>query len=301
MNRIGAHEERIVSLERFGDVSDEINISVVIVTYNDNPELMRCVESLASQMASDVEVIILDNGGSGKFREQLKEYKVTYIRLNKNYAPSIGRNMGTYYARGNIICFMDDDAVADKRFIEAHRKAHESPHILAVRGKILPVTDAIYNYLVGHYDLGEEVCEMTINMEANCSFKRHILEKVDGFNDDLFGHEGDELSYRIFRASGDRKGMIYYPQAVIYHDYANSLSKYIKKQIRHLRAEETFDSMQDQGMKEFIKSYIPPQPMRIRRNLRFIQRAELFLIKLLKKSIRTYLIVTGYGKSKKYV
>ena len=66
MNRIGAHEERIVSLERFGDISDKINISVVIVTYNDNPELMRCVESLASQMASDVEVIILDNGGSGK-------------------------------------------------------------------------------------------------------------------------------------------------------------------------------------------------------------------------------------------
>jgi len=299
MNRIGAHQERIISIEKFGDIADEINISVVIVTYNDNPELMRCVESLASQIASDVEVIILDNGGSGAFREQLWAYKVTYIRLQKNFAPSIGRNIGTYYARGKIICFMDDDAVADKRFIEAHRKAHEAPQILAVRGKILPVTDAIYNYLVGHYDLGEEVCEMTINMEANCSFKRHILEKVDGFNDDLFGHEGDELSYRIFQASGDRKGMIYFPQAVIYHDYANSLSKYIKKQIRHLRVEEIFDSMQDQDMKEFLKSYIPPQPPRIRHNLRFIQRAELFLIKLLTKVMRGYLRSIGYGKFKR--
>ena len=115
----------------------------------------------------------------------------------------------------------------------------------------------------------------------------------------LLGDEGEELFYRIFKAWGDKKGIIYSPQAVIYHDYANTLSKYIKKQIRHFRVRETFNRLQDQGMKEFLKSYILPQPTSMRHSLPFIQRAELFLIKLLTKIMRGYLRSTGYGKFKK--
>ena len=59
---------------------------------------------------------------------------------------------------------------------------------------------------------------------------------IGGFNPKLVGaggYEGLELTYRIISKYKDKNKLIYYPNAIIYHDYSLNFLKYTKKMLRH--------------------------------------------------------------------
>ena len=86
--------------------------------------------------------------------------------------------------------------------------------------------------------MGNKIIPSPICLEGNSSFKRDVLVEIGGFNSELGGaggHEGLELSYRIITKYKDKNLLIYYPQAVIYHDNKDSFLKVIKKSISQSR------------------------------------------------------------------
>jgi GT2 family glycosyltransferase len=233
-------------------------MSIVVVTYNREKELGECLDSLKNQTFKDFEIIIIDNGEIKHIMDQLRAFNVLYIRLTKNYGLSQGRNVGTLYAKTPIVCSLDDDALADSHYAEAHFEAHKKYDIFALRGKSLPKKSGlIYNEVQNNYDLGSAVQEAYINLEGNSSFKKEILLDIGGFNPKFFGYEGTELSCRIVEKFGDRSKLIYYPEAIIYHDYAQSLLDYLEKIFRH---EKMLMALRRNypAIAHFMKSYKKP-------------------------------------------
>jgi len=55
----------------------------------------------------------------------------------QNKGPSAARNLGIKNARGEIICFTDDDCIADKRWLEELVKEFTDEGIGGVGGRIL--------------------------------------------------------------------------------------------------------------------------------------------------------------------
>ena len=206
--------------------------TVVVVTYKRNQQLLECLASLARQSYKDFETIVIDNGKNEAVHAGLSKYNVRHILLKKNYGLSIGRNIGIEYARSDIVIFLDDDALAGPNLVKSHVEAHQELNIVGLRGKAIGKTRTIYNDLQQHYDLGEEIKPTIVNLGGNASFKRDTLIEVGGFNPNYFGHEDLELTYRLVNRYGTDK-VIYYPKAVIYHDFANSLKKHLKKHVRH--------------------------------------------------------------------
>ena len=239
----------IAEVTNYGNNEVPYKASVVIVTYNTNKNLLsQNLNSLKEQTIKNFEIIIVDNSDRTNLKTIVSNYNVKYIKLKKNYGPSLARNVGIKFSKGNIIIFLDDDAIPANNFVEEHIRGHEKYDIVGLRGKSIPRTPSIYNHLASHYDLGDKPMPCPINLEGNSSFKRNVLIDIGGFDpriEKAGGHEGLELSYRIFKVYEDKNKLIYYPNAIIFHDYSNNFSKYIKKVLRHSK------------YKDYITQYYP--------------------------------------------
>lgn len=231
-------------------------ISVVIVAYRSATKLIAALDSLQVQSFPDFEIIVVDNGGNEAVAQALQSYPIRYLQLSKNYYPSFARNVGLIHAQGEYICFLDDDALAHPQFVQQHLAANRSNHLLGVRGKILPKTASKYNSLAAFYDLGDECIPSYVDVEGNSSFSKQLLLDLGGFNSQIFAGEGAELSYRIAKKTGRKDCLLYWPQAVIYHDFAQDFRKYFVKTWRGARMQVKLERMHPDYW-EFIESYHP--------------------------------------------
>lgn len=234
--------DKIVEIIDFNENKILPEASIVIVTYNTDKKLLsQNLESLDMQTDKNFEIIIVDNSDKTDIKPIVPKYSLKYIKLNKNYGLSLARNIGIKFARGNIVIFLDNDAIPAPNFVEKHINAYKEYNIYGLRGKAIPATHSFYNYLAGLYNLGDEVIPCPICLEGNSSFKREVLIEIGGFNSELKGaggHEGLELTYRFFNKYKDKSKLVYYPKAIIYHDGANTFYKYIKKILRSTRHSE---------------------------------------------------------------
>jgi len=211
---------------------DDIYLSIIIVSYNTNMDLLLCIKSITEQLIPKAEIIVIDNGYNDLVYNRLLEYPINYIKLKNNMGVCFGRNVGITESKGEILAFLDDDCLVDNNFINNALSIFKNRSIYGLRGKIKFKTKTIYNLLQNHYDLGNSIFPYFINVEGVCIVRKQALIEVGGWNENIWGHEGAELSYRLVNKFG-RDGLIYHPDIIIYHDFANSLRKLIKKDIRH--------------------------------------------------------------------
>ena len=260
----GAVKPFIVGMVDRTPHQDDVSVSVVIVAYNAGQALLSCLESLAVQSEPDFEIVLVDNGGNEAVLDKILSQPVRYFRLDRNHRPSLARNVGIVKARAEVVCFLDDDAQAHEGFVAAYRTALQDRATLGVRGRILPKTDTIYNYLAMHYDLGEAEVSSYIDVEGNCAFRRQVLLEVGGFHPQLFGGEGVELSYRIAKKWGNSCRLLYHPSAIIYHDFSTGLRKLVTKTVRGAKM-SALREQTDPEIRDFVASFHPlPQGARLR-------------------------------------
>lgn len=231
------------------------SVSVIVVSYARNEQLIDCLNSLRHQTRKDFEVILVDNGGNQRVQEQIRDHVVRYVRLKQNYGLSAGRNVGIVLARAPLVVFLDDDLIAAPGLVDAHVRAHQELDIAALRGRCLPKTRTICNYLQFHYDLGTQVRPAVMNLAGNSSYRRDVLVRAGGFNPQFFGHEELELMYRLITEHGiHRNRIVYYPSAVGYHDYCQSIEQYAEKRSRHDEMWENLVRLHP-GIDDFVASY----------------------------------------------
>ena len=221
-------------------------VSAVICAHNLEKygNLVDAVTSLQKQTHPDLEIIIAIDGDEEFYSRVLADYgsheAVKAVLLKNNVGVSAARNAGIKVARGEIIAFMDDDAVAERDWIENLLITYKECDAVAVGGKVLPIwldekpdhlPEELY-WLVGvTHDgfAGEEVVEVRNTFGPNMSFKREVFEKVGGFRESLgFARRGTsyiqaeepELALRMKRTMG--KGVVYNPHAIVYHRITKS-------------------------------------------------------------------------------
>ncbi len=214
-------------------------LSVVIATYNGAACLGRCLESFTCQSLAPslFEVIIVDNNSTDSTPVIAAEYASrcrNFVCIEEpRPGVSYARNAGISKARGDYICFIDDDAYADSRWLEGILKAFETvtPAPVVVGGKILPyyVTEKpawfkdaweIRSFGKQPRFLPPKACPFGFP-ESNYSVRKDTLSEVGPFSVELgpksekmgFG-EGIELSGRIAK----KYPLFWYDPAVtVYH------------------------------------------------------------------------------------
>ena len=215
-----------------------MRVSVVICTYTEEMygHFREAVESVLDGTYDDVEVVVVVDGTEAVYERALEEYgdrdQVQIHCNNRNRGLLWSRNRGAELADGDVVAFMDDDAVADERWVEELVRVYKREGVTSVGGKMTPIwvagqptylPEAFY-WLVGvtHRGFGEEGAVRN-TFGSNISFRRAVFLELGGFDTDIGGRKGDrnlqggetELAVRL---RAERDGTVYYnPAAEVGH------------------------------------------------------------------------------------
>jgi len=188
-------------------------ISVVVCSYNREKYIADAIESLVNQTLSvDLyEVLIIDNNSKDRtgqiaieWIEKHKDtHQISYFK-ETNQGLCFARNRGIQEARGQFICYMDDDGIADPNFLEVqYNFLKENPDVIGLGGKIIPRyvhgkpawIDGILEGLVSKVDFGNNNFQYSgrkYPVGCNMTYRKDILEQV-GMFDTSIGQVGDNL------------------------------------------------------------------------------------------------------------
>lgn len=119
-------------------------ISVIVPSYNVEPYLERCVQSLVNQTYTDLEIILVDDGstdGTGDLCDKLagRDHRIRVIH-KENGGLSDARNAGINIAKGEFYSFIDGDDFIETDTYESMIKEMTDPGVSIVAGGFI-VTD----------------------------------------------------------------------------------------------------------------------------------------------------------------
>jgi glycosyltransferase involved in cell wall biosynthesis len=213
--------------------------SVIVCTLNRCTLLDGCLESLAVQQLApdDYEIVVVDNGSSDETQGVVRRWMRRVENVRLEFEPRTGlsraRNAGIRTARGNVVAFLDDDAVATKGWLAALLRAHAhwpgigavgGPTWLALRGGrpswLAPDLESWFSGL----DLGHQLRlleDSEIPFGTNMSILRKAVTSVGGFAPEL-GRRGNSLisneEKEFFSRLRDADyGLAYQPAAGVWH------------------------------------------------------------------------------------
>jgi glycosyltransferase involved in cell wall biosynthesis/GT2 family glycosyltransferase len=206
-------------------------ISAVICAFTfDRLEVMgEAVESLRAQTRPAHEVVLVIDHNPELLEETRRLWPDLKILANRERQGLSGaRNTGVAEASGEVVAFLDDDAIADRRWLEHLAAAYADPNVLGAGGAVRPRWlegqpgwfPPEFDWVVGctHSGMPQELSPVRNLVGANMSFRRAPLLEVGGFSHDLgrvgtlpVGCEETDLSIRVHQR---------WPQAEILYDPA---------------------------------------------------------------------------------
>jgi len=210
-------------------------VSVVICTYNRRDYLERCLEYLTFQSNDNFEVIVV-NGPSDDGTDEVLARHADRIKMVQNPERNLSksRNLGIDASAGDVIAFIDDDALPFDDWISRILDEYNSrPLITAGLGG--PVYYAGSLWFQAEDNGISSDCQVKVsiasdevgrngwyryNTGTNATFTRETLRQVDGFDEqyDYFLDES-ELCFRL-QKSGWLIG--YAPEIIVRHEFAKS-------------------------------------------------------------------------------
>lgn len=224
------------------DILPRINqfrtLSIVICTYNRRAYLDRVLDYLRYQTCSQFEVVIVDGPSNDGTKDFLDQYQGRVkIAHNPHRNLSISRNIGIDLAAGEIVAFIDDDAIPFDDWVQTLLDEYNArPLTTAGLGGpayyagtlTYQVTDIGFNKFaeakvnIKSDEIGRNgMCRSQIG--TNSSFPRKNLVNADGFDEqyDYFLDESD-LCFRL-QDKGDLIG--YCPDLYLRHEFAQSANR----------------------------------------------------------------------------
>lgn len=92
-----------------------VDLSIIIPTYNRNEYIVKLLVKLYSQIKNNVEVIVIDDHSDVPLEKSW--FKYIYLEKNSGGA-SVPRNVGIDKAKGKYIVFIDSDDMISDDYIE---------------------------------------------------------------------------------------------------------------------------------------------------------------------------------------
>jgi glycosyltransferase involved in cell wall biosynthesis len=219
------------------DSNSGITVSAVVCTHNGGDVIEKAITSLQKQDYPDdlYEILVVNNASTDDtpaIIEKLSSAGPKEIRCVDE--PKLGlsnaRNAGIQASQSEVIAFIDDDSMADEKWLSSLVQIFQQHDAACVGGKVNPIwsipppswlPEEIQLYLT-IVDMGPEIRELhglEYPSGTNISYRKTAVQEVGGF-DPRFGRTGslllsgeeDDLCQRL-EAAGHKR--YYNPSAIV--------------------------------------------------------------------------------------
>ncbi|MDA2933634.1 glycosyltransferase family 2 protein [Acidobacteria bacterium AH-259-D05] len=225
-------------------------VSVIVVNYNRAELLRQCLLSLIRQSFSSLEILVVDNGSSDDSLEVVRSFsdeRVRLLPLGQNAGFSGGNNLAIGQTNGEFIALINNDAVADERWIDRLMKVitASEPSIGMWASKVLffetDIIDKVGHLIypdgqnrgrgTGERDAGqyEQVEETLFPDGCAAAYRKSMLDEVGGFDESFFAY-GDDADLGI-RGHWMGWKCLYVPDAVVYHRHSSTSGRFSMQKI----------------------------------------------------------------------
>lgn len=215
-----------------------LTCSIVISTYNRRETLRNCLAGLRGLRYPAFEVVVV-NGPSTDGTDQLLANHATMVKLvdcpEQNL--SMSRNLGIAAASGDVIAFIDDDAVPHPDWLTSMMRNYADSRIGGVGGYTVDNTGVrwqVKKTLCDRYGnahvVGDHIDERAFSkagspiypslLGTNSSFRTSALRAINGF-DEVFAYFLDETDVCLRLVDAGWR-VVYEPEAIVFHQFAES-------------------------------------------------------------------------------
>lgn len=188
-------DERLHYDERTVTNPRRITVTVAICTHDRPDDLRRTLAAIQGLRPAPLETLVVDNAPS---TEATRHVVSSFPHVRYIHEPerglNVARNRALREARGDVVAFVDDDAVPEPEWLDGLVPNFQNPRVACVTGLTLPIA------------LDTEAQEL---FESHCTFVRGFRRRLfDGQHDNplAVGPVGAGANMAVLRAGALRLG-----------------------------------------------------------------------------------------------
>ena len=241
-------------------------ITLIICTYNREKYIRPLLDSIAKNdyPNTEYEIVLVDNNCTDNTREVCEQFVaanpevILRFVVESEQGLSAARNKGIKESKGDIIIYVDDDALVDSDYIRIYAEHFAAnPDTMAAGGPIEPLyeteepswmspyTKALLTAWMNYGDKVREYPNGRFPGGGNAAYRKEVFDRVGFFNTEL-GRKGNLLLaseekdiFDKMKAMGMK--VLYLPTPVLHHsipqakleeDYFNRLTLQIGRSER---------------------------------------------------------------------
>ncbi len=224
-------------------LSRGMRVSVVINTYNRAASLRHTLHALRHQTYADFEVVVVNGPSTDDTAKVVAEFEDARLAHCPEVHLSKSRNVGIDAAAGDVVAFIDDDALAEPDWLEGLVAAYDSDKVGGAGG-------VVFDHTGFHFQYQYSVCDRLGNTRfdvkppfdrhvapgadpfvylqgTNASFRRDRLVEIGGFDEEIEYYMDEvDVCRRIIDAGSVIRPL---PGAAVHHKYLASHRRNHKK------------------------------------------------------------------------
>ncbi len=211
-----------------------MRVTAIVLAYGDQPYLLDVVDALLASRGVDVDVVLVDNGCTAPDLDRLGDRAaVRILRPGHNTGFTGGCNLGAQAARGDLLAFINSDAVVEPDALAALASVAIRPEVGIASASLRLASDPQLMNSAGNPlhvlglswagALGESAQQHQTETDiasatgAAMMVRRDVWTVLGGFTEEFFAYcEDADLSLRCWQAGWSVR---FVPTAVVRHHY----------------------------------------------------------------------------------
>jgi len=202
--------------------------SVIIPVRKENAYLKETLYNLKKQTFKNFEILVITD------------------KISKNPDPSFKRNLGAKKAKGDFLCFLDDDSYPEKNWLKnIYRQIQNHPDYAAFVGPCLtPPKDNLYQQASGllwssfmgsggagqYRNYPQKARFVDDYPTVNFTINKKIFQKIGGFNSKYWPGEDTILCLDLINS---QQKIFYHPSIKVFHHRRSVLIPHLKQISRY--------------------------------------------------------------------